>query len=65
MLTKLNVTIVSQYIHTSNHNVVHLILIQCYMSIMSQLKNNNNNSKVGRSGEKQEEKPEAMNFKKP
>ena len=35
------------------------------MSIMSQLKNNNNNSKVGRSGEKQEEKTEAMNLKKP
>ena len=36
MLTKLIVAIISQCIHTSNHYVVHLGLIQCYMLIISQ-----------------------------
>ena len=36
MLTKLIVVIISQCIHTSNHYVVHLGLIQCYMLIISQ-----------------------------
>ena len=36
MLTKLIAVIISQCIHTSNHYVVHLGLIQCYMSIITQ-----------------------------
>ena len=37
MLTRLTVVIISQYIQISNH-VVHLKLIKCYTSIISQLK---------------------------
>ena len=36
MMTKLIVEVLSQYIHMSNHYVVLLKLIQCYMSIISQ-----------------------------
>ena len=36
VLTNLIVVIISQYIHISNHYVVHLKLTQCYMSIISQ-----------------------------
>ena len=35
MLIKLSVVIISQYIHMSNHYVVYLKLIQCYMSMTS------------------------------
>lgn len=35
MLTRLLVAIISEYTHTPNHRVVHLKLIQCYMSIIS------------------------------
>ena len=38
MLTKLTVVILLQYVHSSNHCAVPLKLIQCYMSIISQLK---------------------------
>lgn len=33
MLTKLTVVIILQYKHVSNHYAVHLVLIQCYISI--------------------------------
>lgn len=33
MLTKLTVVVISQYIPIPNHYVVHLKLIQCYMSM--------------------------------
>ena len=36
MLTKLTVVIIWQYIHLPNHYVVHLGLIQCYLSLISQ-----------------------------
>ena len=35
-LTNLTVLIILQYIHISNHNIVHLKLTQCFMSIISQ-----------------------------
>ena len=35
MLTRFVVVIILQYIHISNHYVVHLKLIQRYMSIVS------------------------------
>ena len=35
MQTKLTVVIILQYIHISNHYVVYLKLIQCYMSVIS------------------------------
>lgn len=35
MVTKLTVVIISQYIHVSNHCVVHLKLIQCYVTYIS------------------------------
>lgn len=36
MLTKLIVVFISQYIHIANHYVVHLKVIQCWMSIIFQ-----------------------------
>ena len=38
MITPLIVVIISQYIQILNHDVVHLKLLQSYMSIVSQLK---------------------------
>ena len=35
-VTRVTVVVILQYIHISNHYVVHLKLIYCYMSIMSQ-----------------------------
>lgn len=37
MLTNLTVIIISQYIHTTNHYLVGLKLMQCYISTISQL----------------------------
>lgn len=34
--SKLNVVLISPFSHLSNHYVVHLKLIPCYMSILSQ-----------------------------
>lgn len=36
VLTKPTVVIISQYIHVSKHQVLHLKLIKCYVSIISQ-----------------------------
>lgn len=38
MLTRLTVVIISQYIQILNHYAICLKLIECYMSILSQLK---------------------------
>ena len=38
ILTKLTLVLILQYVHTSNLYVVHLKLIQCYMSIIAQFK---------------------------
>ena len=40
MLTRLIVAIISQYIQKSNYYVVHLKLISCYVSIISQEQTN-------------------------
>lgn len=37
MLTKLFLVIISQYIVHISNSVIYLILMQCYMSIMSQI----------------------------
>ena len=39
MSTKLILVIISQYIHISNYCVIHLKLIQCYMSVISKYRN--------------------------
>ena len=51
MLTKHILVIVLQHIQISYHDVVHLKLIQCYMSITSQY----NQAKRGISNEQKEE----------
>lgn len=35
MLTKCTVVIISQYLHISNHYVVHVTLTQCYVNFIS------------------------------
>ena len=46
MLPKLIVAVISQHIQISNHYVGHLKLIQCYMSIITQLEQKEKKEKV-------------------
>ena len=61
MLTRLTVVIISKYIQILNHYVVHLKLIKCYTSMISQKEREGGREegrKEGREGGKEGKKEE-------
>ena len=53
-LTRLTVVIILQYIQILNYHVVHLKLVECYVSVTSQLKKRDSRSHGIGSGEEHE-----------